>query len=561
MALAQWDRTSLDDLCGQALECEPQAMMLVCEIVAAHGLQVAGHMWSVLEDEEEAPSRRFRAAQILAQTAPPVDEPLLVRWARHADLLQEELVSQIMVDPQRFGPLVTLLQPASTAFIDLLARSREEQTAQSTIRTNLLVRFLRDSPDRLVQAATDSASWQLPLVLPDVEKQATEEIVPVLRDAISEVAASAQSPESRDRDARRVATAAALLASRGYAEEIWHLLRRDPLPATRAYMIHRFRPIGVPLEVLTQRLTTERDAGVRAAILLALGEYEEPADPLRFATLATVRSVYARDPDPGVHAAAFWLLRQWHDQLSMHEPALAIEGSPATAGWRMNSQGQTMIRIDARQDEGVNRLFEISAFEVSVEQYLRFRSTEYYQSTIAPHEKCPMNVITWYDAVAYCRWLSELEKRETSYPRAAETDKDWIHNADHLERTGYRLPTEAEWELACRAGSTALRFFGDGDQLLEEYAWYDRNSEIRSWPCGLLKPNDWGLFDIYGNSLEWCDDAGDTDRHQRVLRGGSYQWPASDLNSVQSDKALPATEWNSIGFRIARTIRVDGQNP
>src|SRR5262249_29326460 len=77
---------------------------------------------------------------------------------------------------------------------------------------------------------------------------------------------------------------------------------------------------------------------------------------------------------------------------------------------------------------------------------------------------------------------------------------------DYLQRTGYRLPTEAEWEYACRAGAVTSRYYGESEELLEKYAWYGKNSAQRTWPVGILKPNDFGLFDMHGQVDVWCQD-------------------------------------------------------
>jgi formylglycine-generating enzyme required for sulfatase activity len=141
----------------------------------------------------------------------------------------------------------------------------------------------------------------------------------------------------------------------------------------------------------------------------------------------------------------------------------------------------------------------------------------------------------------------------------------------YLERTGYRLPTEVEWEYACRAGSDTTRFYGDGEKLLADYAWYTKNSEVRGLlPVGSLPPNDFGLFDMLGNALEWCQDgyvsntekdAGkfdgetvvDPDLH-RVLRGGAFVYGPGLLRSAARIRYRPTERDFFIGFRVARTL-------
>ena len=116
----------------------------------------------------------------------------------------------------------------------------------------------------------------------------------------------------------------------------------------------------------------------------------------------------------------------------------------------------------------------------------------------------------------YCNWLSEQEglpKDQWCYlPNEAGAYAEGMTiPADVLERTGYRLPTEAEWEYACRAGAVTSRYYGHSIDLLDAYAWYQANSKEHAWTCGSLLPNDLGLFDMLGNVFEWCQD-----QHGRV---------------------------------------------
>ena len=129
---------------------------------------------------------------------------------------------------------------------------------------------------------------------------------------------------------------------------------------------------------------------------------------------------------------------------------------------------------------------------------------------------CPF--MSWHAAAMYCHRLSEAEGlsvEEWCYARVKDDELNDDLKVDlvnvrmyavpnYLSRTGFRVPTEAEWEYACRAGSATARFFGNSDQFLSEYRWWLMNSEMRAHPTCLLKPNDNGLFDMIGNVAEWC---------------------------------------------------------
>ena len=174
----------------------------------------------------------------------------------------------------------------------------------------------------------------------------------------------------------------------------------------------------------------------------------------------------------------------------------------------------------------------------------------------------PVHRVSWYDAIEFCNRLSERAGLRPCYARDGD-DVRWDREAD-----GYRLPTEAEWEYAARAGTTTAYSFGDDPAELGEYAWYVDNAEQRVHPAGEKRPNPWGLHDVHGKVWEWCwdwhggypstpqrDPAGAGVGVGRVLRGGGYWDVAESLRSANRFRYRPSVRGVFIGFRCVRVSR------
>jgi len=240
-------------------------------------------------------------------------------------------------------------------------------------------------------------------------------------------------------------------------------------------------------------------------------------------------------------------------------------------------EGETQHR------ERISHNIAIAAREVTVEQFQRFlkvspRVLVKNHERFSPVPTCPMNSVSWYDAAAYCNWLSkqdEIPEDQWCYGPNEQGDyADGVKLMSNAEnRKGYRLPSGAEWEYSCRAGAATAYSFGEPWQLLEKYAWYNKNAPNQTQPVGSLKPNDLGLFDLHGNVFEWCQDAlraalekeektTDThislsifisDKHPRQSRGGSFLNPPAGVRSAIRNWYAPTNRHTSIGFRPART--------
>jgi serine/threonine protein kinase/formylglycine-generating enzyme required for sulfatase activity len=180
----------------------------------------------------------------------------------------------------------------------------------------------------------------------------------------------------------------------------------------------------------------------------------------------------------------------------------------------------------------------------------------------ASTDDSPVTNVTWTDAVHFCNWLSTQEKLEPCY---TPTDKDTWKLVDSAQ--GYRLPTEAEWEFACRGGTPALFSFGDDAGLLGQYAWYGQNADHHPQPVGLRRPNPFQLYDMHGNVAEWCHDwmgdeyyavsaranpLGPETGTVHVRRGGAW----ADLHGAYCRSACrldnPSLRGDRCGFRVLR---------
>jgi formylglycine-generating enzyme required for sulfatase activity len=410
-------------------------------------------------------------------------------------------------------------------------------------------------------------------------------------------------PEAdKDALARRQAQAAVALLQLGAPERVWPLLEHKPDPRLRSFLIHRFEPLKADVQALLARLAEEHE-GSRRALVLSLGSYPVEALPAeaRAAWLSRLRQWYRGEPDAGLHGAVEWLLRRWGDggEVARMEKELA-GAQPAARRWHVNGQGQTLVVVPAGAefwmgspgDEAgrtalneplhrvrIPRSFAIAAREVTVEQFLRFQAGHRYLAKYSPRPDGPMIDVTWYQAAEYCNWLSAKEgipPEEWCYrPNKADQYDDGMRLAPgYLAKRGYRLPTEAEWEYACRAGALTSRYYGEADELLGKYAWYSKttgNEGVRAG--GLLKPNDLGLFDLYGNAYEWTQEPGllyrwpagnrpkedveynlnIRDNESRPLRGGAFANHASDVRSAYRNADQPGGGIDAAGFRVART--------
>jgi formylglycine-generating enzyme required for sulfatase activity len=436
---------------------------------------------------------------------------------------------------------------------------------------------------------------------------------------------SAVSDKAVEAVARRQGYAAAALFALGDPEAAWPLLAHTPDPTARSYLVARLPAVGADPVALARRYGVESDGSVRRALLTVLGDFPPDALPpaVRDPLTAGLLAEYAAHPDAGLHSTLGWVLRRWGKaeevaaadarfraeaerradaaRLLREErggtrigPALA-HPLPAdlTAGWFVNTEGQTFAvvrgpvpvfrgspvseveRIGEREPARrgwVGHTFAVAAREVSLTEFRRFRPA-HPDNPFNKDPDCPAVTVSWYLAAEYCNWLSErdgIPEDQWCYaPNArGEYALGMTIRADRLALRGYRLPTEDEWEYACRAGSRTARFYGRGHALLGRYAWFEKNTVRKARPGGGLRPNDLGVFDALGNVWEWCEDSavldepgrqvadylGTTADHRRVYRGGSFFDDFGSLRAANRNSFRPGDGYYSVGIRPVRSL-------
>lgn len=217
---------------------------------------------------------------------------------------------------------------------------------------------------------------------------------------------------------------------------------------------------------------------------------------------------------------------------------------------------------DAYADEKPRRWVKVAPFSIAVYVVTQrlYREVMGANPGYPQGDELPVNHVSWFDAVDFCNRLSQAEGLSRSYWRQGNTVQ-WGETVD-----GYRLPTEAEWEYAARAGTETAYSFGSNERDLERFAWFQGN-ERTIQPVGRKLPNPYGLYDMHGNVSEWCWDEhgaypGTPSSPRlpppggRVLRGGSYHNPAKTLRSARRNAEPPDFRTPWVGFRYVRGPRL-----
>jgi formylglycine-generating enzyme required for sulfatase activity/serine/threonine protein kinase len=286
-------------------------------------------------------------------------------------------------------------------------------------------------------------------------------------------------------------------------------------------------PEGLVLKDKAEAEVSQKAEAISRA--LAAGDYEE---------------VLRLDPSKLPAAAISKLSKEAISKLPPLKNSIGLELRLLPAGtFRMGDSG---ARDEEPHQVTISRPYYLGVYEVTQEQYERVMGAN---PSHFKGSRNPVDQVSWEDAVDFCRKLSALPEEQA-------------------EGRVYRLPTEAEWEYACRANSKTTYYFGDDDSQLGDYAWFGDNSEGKTHHVGEKKPNSWGLCDMHGNVWEWCadwhgdysnaavtDPDGAKEGALRVNRGGSWYFGAPFCRSAVRYGDKPSQRNSSYGFRLALSTK------
>jgi serine/threonine protein kinase/formylglycine-generating enzyme required for sulfatase activity len=286
----------------------------------------------------------------------------------------------------------------------------------------------------------------------------------------------------------------------------------------------------------------------------------------------TVRVVSATEPTPE---------RPKVDALESIENSIGMTLKLVPAGEFL--MGSPDDSIEAENDEKplhrvrITKPFHLGVCEVTQAQYeavmgnnpSHFSTNGGGKDRVTGHstDQCPVENVSWFDAIKFCNKLSEKESRKPFYEIVGTQVKGTEVRVPDWNAPGYRLPTEGEWEYACRANVTWTRFsFGDSASEMRECAWFDANSQERTHAVGQKRPNRFGLYDMHGNVSEWCwdwhlggyynesrtdDPTGPPLAACRVIRGGHLRDNANGCRSANRWNIGPEERREMVGFRVA----------
>lgn len=535
--------------------------------------------------------------------------------------ISENLCKSIVNTPLfSTGPWMPLLDPIGSKHLADKLFDLSQSSALTKIQrvegAKSLVQFLRNESMRLTELATRCDASELQLYLNSLsthQKHATEE----LQRRWNHLNETEEADDYSDLATATIieqqkARAAILLAALGELDAFEDAVQDRENPTLRTLVVHGLSDLVVNIDQLMEIIDQRKDdhsesaAALKFSLLQVITLAQQNVNLSKWDKL--IQELWLSDPDPGVHSATRLLANRigcalaplkpgtfgkWlvepigvtQQDFLIVPPGVAWVGrndgtppQPATSPWKFHQRAFT-------------RTIAIATNEVTIQQFKPLKKEVAEQLLMRGPADAAMIMISLNDAYRFCNWLSESAGLEPCYAFSSDIPETLEPKQNHLDLSGYRLPTDAEWERVCRAGTWTSRHMGNTPELVERYAWTADNLDqavvenrlVVSQPVAKLLSNRWGLFDLYGNALEMCDpslppsdelEVDETEnstgaatiadqlaqldlnrRHYTpLIRGSSYIIRSEYARSHCRSDQLVGITTETKGFRLVRTI-------
>ncbi len=541
-------------------------------------------LWRLVDNADAMTKERFVALILLAG----IDRDDS-RWKVYGDFIARSILEASADDQSKLREVFEWLAPALGPELQRVFRNPEQRPAARLAAARVLASYEKSNTALLLRLLLEGDPAQYQVIYSQLTGgSSTASISRGLDDIVSGRRDPTAVPD------RLRGIAAVTYFQLGHRDKALSLIRdrRDLDALTHFVHGHRDRGVAAP-SLAEQMLDGQNDELAQYALMLALGDHNPddlPAET-RSRISERLRRLYRTADSRAVHAAAGWLIRRWKLPMT-YDVAKRDSLSGSKRGWFWQellgtqwsfsvipagnySIGSSETEQHHRADEAVRTIVipypvAFADREVSRGDFLRFLKATRRRfprvwdvSQWTSDKKHPAVAVTWAEAVGFANWLtveSGMSASDVCYRRGRVGRRAWRLK----ERcAGFRLPTESEWEVACRAGTETAYSFGDDSAYVASYGWFVTDSGRRSRVGGLLAPNLYGLFDMHGNVFEWCSDwyspgaksqRGQVAREFRSVRGGAWPYLPATRRCAFRGKDLPTRRTRDNGFRVVRSL-------
>lgn len=578
-----------DDLSDHLVFASAQELPLICEGLLGHARleELSNRLWAVVAAGTSDPERSLHGSfsppdRSVPQTRPSdleqgetaslsrlnavlalaAFDPVSEQWAEHADSISEDLLQQTIEKPQDYAVAVPSLSPVSHHLFESLRSFFRNETdrLRRARAADLLIDLFRDDLARSGEALLDCDQSQYRRLLVNLNQFDGVKLDRFFAEKLEEESEAEANLQSKVDATKKRVNAAAFLIHRGLESKCWKLLEESDDPSARSELIERAAFIDINLDSMLNQFNSNEDASVQSGILLMLGTMDQrKLSPVQRQQLSIfAKRAFEFSPHADVHSAAQWLLmrldRENGKWIEQSIQKLAGKTNPAEFGWTVGASGQTFIRFTKQ-----THILEVATHEVTIEQYLKMPTRKALPQELLEWPNTPVGLTDWFEAVEYCRWLTEYDgmtEEDQCHPGTSEELETVRLRADYKNRRGYRLLLPWEWESSCFNGAETRFAMGEDGRLIDAYG-KEPDAGEGLHPVAKMKPVPSGLFGMYGNVSEWCTSLlmnGD----EAPARG------AANTNDSVARAANLTTEggfsdeinFYSVGFRICRIIPI-----